>query len=283
MKLIKFTYIILFGLLSITYGQGQDLIKTKVIDSESGEGIPYVNIGIPSLALGTVSDLKGNFEWQKSDNQDSIVFSSIGFETKKLTVSQVEALKTVSLNPVEYELEEVNILASRFANEEVLLGAKNKKRGISLGFGSSQLGTEVGSRISIDQPFYVKSAHFVLNHAKGDSMVFRINIYQIDEDNNVGDQLLREQIIIRKKQKKGTIEVNMEPYNVVLKEDILLCLEWLENDGGRGNLGLTFDLKKGKKDAGIYYKSTSHSGFFNDKRINKYKPCFYLMGKVAAE
>ena len=275
--------LICFSLLSIADTKGQNLIQSKVIDSESGKAIPYVNIGIPSLALGTVSDLKGNFEWQKSDNQDSIVFSSIGFETKKLTVHQVEALKMVSLNPVEYELDEVNISASRFANEEVLLGAKNKKRGMSLGFGSSQLGTEVGSKISIDQPFFVKSAHFVLNHAKGDSMVFRVNIYQIDDDNNVGKQLLKEQIIIRKKQKKGTIDLDMEPYNIVLNEDILLCLEWLENDGGRGNLGLTFDLKKGKQDSGIYYKSTSHSGFFNSKQIKKFKPCFYLMGKKVVD
>ena len=283
MKICKFIALVCFSLLSIFDTQAQLLLQSKVIDSESGKAIPYVNIGIPSLALGTVSDLKGNFEWQKSDEQDSIVFSSIGYEAKKLTVKQVEALKTVSLNPVEYELEEVNISATRFADEEVLLGAKNKKRGISLGFGSSQLGTEVGSKISIDQPFFVKSAHFVLNHAKGDSMVFRVNIYQIDEDNNVGQQLLKEQIIIRKKQKKGTIDLDMEPYNIILEEDILLCLEWVEDDGGRGNLGLSFDLKKGKKDAGIYYKSTSHSGFFNSKQIKKYKPCFYLMGKMAVE
>jgi hypothetical protein len=62
MKICKFIALVCLSLLSIFDTQAQNLLQSKVIDSESGKAIPYVNIGIPSLALGTVSDLKGNFE-----------------------------------------------------------------------------------------------------------------------------------------------------------------------------------------------------------------------------
>ena len=279
-KIIQIAYLGFLLALSVS-GLSQSNVQAMVLDSKTHKAIPYVNIGIPSLAIGTVSDLKGNFDWSGSDDQDSVMFSCIGYESKNLLYSQIKEQKTVYLNPIEYTLSNIEVKATRFGEEEIILGARNKKRGLSLGFGSTQLGTEVGSKISIKQPFFVKSAHFVLNHAKGDSMIYRMNVYALSEEGEVGEQLLKDQIIIRREQKKGTINVDLEKYNIILEGDILLCLEWLENDNGKGNMGLSFDLKKGKQDPGIYFKSTSHAGFFKSNKINKYKPCFYLKGKIS--
>lgn len=58
----------------------QELYKGTVLDDDTGKGIPFVNIGVPSKALGTVADGEGFFELalDKKDflATDEILFSA---------------------------------------------------------------------------------------------------------------------------------------------------------------------------------------------------------------
>ena len=58
---------------------------TGIIKLESGEAIPGTNIVLAGTSSGTVSDRDGSFKLQTSLQSGEVVFSFVGFDTKKLT------------------------------------------------------------------------------------------------------------------------------------------------------------------------------------------------------
>jgi len=277
MKKYLFSITLLWCLFCYALLPAQVTVSGSVIDAATGAALPYVNIGVPALAIGTVSDAGGNFRMEVPEEDQVIAFSAIGYSSVKLSAKTILENPSVQLAEKRYALPEVKVVASRFAGEDERFGERNEKRGHSVGFGSQQLGTEIGALIAIEAPTYVKSAHFVLNHAKGDSLLFRLNIYDF-RNGEVGENLLRENVLIREKQKPGTISVDLTPYELVLEADALLALEWIRDDAGKGNVGITFDTAKGKTPRGIYVKQTSLTPFAPLPYQGQRKPCFYFVG-----
>lgn len=256
----------------------QITVEGKVVDASTDKAIPFVNIGVKMQAIGTVSDEAGKFTLQVKQASDILSFSSIGYESIDLSAQTLKNQPIIKLVPKNYNIAQIEITASRFGSEDRIFGVRNETRGHSVGFGSRQLGTEIAAPINIEKPTYIKSAHFVINHAKGDSMVFRVNIYDFS-NNQIGENILTENIIIRKVQEKGTITVDFTPYDLVLEKPVLLALEWIKDDNGKGNVGLTFDTKKGKGLKGTYLKEVSLGAFKKFPYKPKFNPCFYFIGK----
>ena len=197
--------IVFIFFLSTTFQlSSQITLEGTVVEVDSKDPIPYSNIGIVQLAKGTVSDIYGRYVLDAEKEADVVIFSSLGYESKEYTVNELQQMDTVYLSPISYDVDVITIEAQKFQSKEIQLGVKNKKRGHSIGFGSPQLGTEIGAAIRIKKQTYVKSANFVLNHAKGDSLLFRVNIYDFKEG-KVGENILKENIFIRERQKKGVV------------------------------------------------------------------------------
>ena len=260
---------------------GQTSINGKILNKKNNEPISYVNIGIPKNAQGTVSDDEGNYTLNFIDSKDTITISAIGFFTQKKTVNELLQNGDIFLEQQIHEIKVINLTATGFDRER-LFGKKNKNRGLSIGFGNAQLGCEIGSSIRIKKETYLKSANFKLNHAMGDSLLFRVNIYPF-EKGDIGENILKENVIINAPQKKGVLTVDLTPYELIIDHDILLTLEWIKGDNGAGNEGITFDTKKGKKH-NIWNKRTSQNPFKINKvsgrsRVKKKSLCFWVIGK----
>ena len=218
------------------------------------------------------------FKLEINNKEDVITFSAIGYETLNITGSKLIAQDQINLIPKSYQIQEVEVVAQRFEGDDQIFGVRNKTRGLSIGFGSRNLGTEIGAVIPISEQTFIKNANFVLNHAKGDSLLFRVNIYNY-RNGKIGENILKENILISTKQRKGTITVDLVPLNLILEDDVLLTLEWIKDDNGKGNTDITFDTKKSRKLPGVYVKNTSIGAFELMKYVNsKLKPCFYLTG-----
>lgn len=117
-----------------------------------------------------------------------------------------------------------------------------------------------------------------MNHAKGNSLLFRINIYQF-KDGIIGENLVTQNILIKEKQRKRVISIDLEAYNLILDLDVLLALEWIRDFDEMGNKAITFDTKKGRKQAGVYVKYSSVRSFELMPHQMKLKPCFYFIAK----
>lgn len=91
---------------------GQKSIKGKIIDSESGEPLAFVNIIFNSNPhLGTVSDIDGKFSAQIGIPIDSVQCSYVGYEKKTVVLNQSINRKNIliRLKPSSVQLKEVRI------------------------------------------------------------------------------------------------------------------------------------------------------------------------------
>lgn len=268
---------ILLTLLSLSLN-AQPIVKGIVLDQSDHSPIPFVNIGVKENARGTVSNGSGAYELKLKSLEDKVVFSSIGYEEVTFLGKELSQLKEVKLVPKDYNIEQIEVDATRFSDEEKIFGVRNETRGMSVGFGSQQLGAEIGAFIDFKKETLIKSVNFVLNHAKGDSMLFRVNIYTYI-DGKVGEKLLKENLFLSAKQRKGTHSLDMSNYNLIIDHPVLLTLEWVYDDNGAGNMGLTFDTKKTKKMKGIQLRYSSLGDIKALPLKKKHKPCFYFIGK----
>lgn len=150
-----FTLLFLYS--TIAFGQGRTKVSGTVSDSTGGP-LAGVTIKVKGTAGGEVSDVKGNFTINVSSPKDVLVFSSVGFETKEITVGS-ETFFSVTLNTSSASLEGVVVTA---------LGIKKQAR--SLGYAVSTITardiTQTGST-NFASALYGKAAGVKINTAPG--------------------------------------------------------------------------------------------------------------------
>lgn len=99
---IKFGAI--FLLLIQLPGYSQQKIEGKIVDRETGNPIPFASIGILGTAMGTSSNLDGEFTLLLPERA-SIKVSCVGYVS--LMVSSTEDMKLIRLTPFTIELNEI--------------------------------------------------------------------------------------------------------------------------------------------------------------------------------
>ena len=104
MKLFIFSFLILLSNLF----WGQNIYLGKVIDSETKEPLPFVNIRIGSSQNGFTTDIDGVFEYESDVKIENFEFSYLGYEKLEQTV-EVAVQNTVYLTKNSIGLEEVVI------------------------------------------------------------------------------------------------------------------------------------------------------------------------------
>ena len=104
MKLFIFSFLILLSNLF----WGQNIYLGKVIDSETKEPLPFVNIRIGSSQNGFTTDIDGVFEYESDVKIENFEFSYLGYEKLEQTL-EVAVQNTVFLTKNSIGLEEVVI------------------------------------------------------------------------------------------------------------------------------------------------------------------------------
>ncbi|MDB5286921.1 MAG: hypothetical protein JWR05_1870 [Mucilaginibacter sp.] len=110
-----FYFSMLFVLTSVcTYAQDAEF-GGKVVSATNKTASPYVNISIVAKGINTVTNEDGlfNFKFQTADPHDSILFSSIGYLPKKISVEEAlrEKSMVITLTESVEQLKEVVIRA----------------------------------------------------------------------------------------------------------------------------------------------------------------------------
>ncbi|MFP9117630.1 DUF5686 and carboxypeptidase regulatory-like domain-containing protein [Flavobacterium sp. RNTU_13] len=105
-------------------------IKGKITDKE-GHGIPFVSVSIENTYNNTTANENGGYELPvKQPGKYTVVFQSIGFKTKKVTVNaqSLPHLQNVTLDDDNYELKEVVVNSGdNPANEIIRQAIAHKK------------------------------------------------------------------------------------------------------------------------------------------------------------
>ncbi|MEH0156883.1 DUF5686 family protein [Limibacter armeniacum] len=118
MKIQKSVFALLVLLFS-RHVYGQDfLIKGKVSDAETKEGIPFANVFLKGSTKGTTTDLDGNYILQTTHTADSLVASYIGYQSKSIALTKGKSNQTIDfeLNSTALSLNEVVVTRKGYEN-----------------------------------------------------------------------------------------------------------------------------------------------------------------------
>lgn len=87
-------------------------VTGRITDAETGEPVPYANIGIPKEARGTIANSNGEFIFRISGEwiNDTVVISHIGYHPQKIPVSRsIDGKLTINLSRVYVPIPEIII------------------------------------------------------------------------------------------------------------------------------------------------------------------------------
>jgi hypothetical protein len=262
------------------YGQ---VIKGQIVDSKTNEPIGYVSIGIINTQYGTISDDKGNFEFEfKKQELSSIVrISMIGYEQQKFSISDLlQRDNKIKLIATTYEINEFVIKPTK----ERIIGANtfDRTQGWSGWSGIKvRKGYEMGIKLDLgNKPIKIKSMHVLLQRQAFDTSIFRLHVREIN-DTLISNELLTENIIVAITNESGWAYIDLEKYNIVESGEIALTLEWLKIQGIEekremkinGKSEKAYLLFKNKKNQTGLYRWGTEANWI----INKVKsPSMYL-------
>jgi hypothetical protein len=225
----------------IIVGQAQALsqvVRGRVMSEETGKGIPYVNLGVIGKNHGTVTNVSGSFSIELGEvyDNDSIRFSIIGYAPKTFLVRQFryDITKNIFLKAVSYNLQEVKVIYHK--PRTVKLGEPILYNELRSGFGSNDLGSELGVKIHVRGIVRLKDLKINVAICTYDSVTYRLNIYTM-EGKTVCDNILRQQVYFSfsKKDINKPVNLDLTPYSIVVEGDILVSLE-IYRELGEGKL-----------------------------------------------
>lgn len=227
-------------------------LKSVIIDSETKEKIPYVNIWVENENIGTTSNEKGEFKLE-IDGTKVILFSAIGFETKKISSDSIKNI--LELKPLITELNEV-VIKSKKKSQKLIIG-KFKKSKINHYFAC---GTKpwITARYFKFKEEYNNTSFLnkirLLTNSDVENSKFNIRLYGVSENGEPKDYIYDENIIgIAKKGKKIT-EIDVSDLNIEFPKDgFFIAIEWLIIESNKHEYNYTMK-DSNKKLTGISYE-----------------------------
>lgn len=276
------TILVIFGLVCSWIFPQKDY-KGKVVDAQTGRAIPYVNIGIVSQGIGTVSDEEGLFHlyFEKGEVEPTavILFSALGYAPINIPVENMPLVYNeypiFKMNPERVNLNEVVVSNKdgRFIPDAI--GYKNFGER-TFGYWKDQiaLGGELATRIIAKSGIRrLERFQFEVFHNPSDSLLLRVNIYE--DDGAIGSPKTNlnksgKNILTTVKKTDKIVWVDLKPYDIYVENDFMVSLELLKVYGEQ-KLGLILAAAFNKY--GSYRKYASQDKW---ERIADQNMAYYL-------
>lgn len=126
---LKFCLLVLFLAPTFLFAQ-KTIVSGKVVDAQTGESLPFVNLIFQNSKVGTTTDLDGNFSLETYYPTDSLEASFVGYQTMALRVKkdQQQTLK-FSMKSGDIQLAAVEIKYSGNPAHKILDRVDNNRAG----------------------------------------------------------------------------------------------------------------------------------------------------------
>jgi len=109
-----FLMLIFFFMVSSIYGQ--NIIKGKVLDKNTGEPLIGATVSIPNLNIGTITDIDGGFEFEIPQDVKRFKVTYIGYNGKNIEIDPGKEKYTIKL------------ISGKMLDEVVIVGYGNLKK-----------------------------------------------------------------------------------------------------------------------------------------------------------
>lgn len=202
-----------------------------VVDAETQEPLPFVNVGIVGQNVGTVTDEQGHFKLPVDDYlmNDSIRFSMIGYASETHLLGEMNMHYPSGIIPLkekDMQLKEVEIAADKLKSKT--LGSTSTSPFFTGSFTTNELGNEVGVRINVrKKPAYLAEFNFSIAHNNCDSLLFRVNVYNM-KDEMPDSNLLPENVFVAYSGTSGVVSVDLLEYGLEFNDDFIIGIEYIK-------------------------------------------------------
>jgi hypothetical protein len=236
---------------------GQNVIlKGKVLDINTKEPIAYAVAEIKSLKTGTYTDSSGNFSLNipEKNVNDSVEFSFLGYERKKLIIKNLGTKYTIELKQTYFKLKEVVVVPRKTKTIRIGITAKKPWRFQIANIFGGQYGHYIQNKNK--KPGFVKAVSFYIAKPGFSNAPFRVRIYGRDKKNDCpGEDLLNENVIVSNSNGEGWFTVEISKYHIDFPTDgMYVMMEWV-NSGDKYYYDLEQPIKSkdGKSEKKIKY------------------------------
>jgi TonB-linked SusC/RagA family outer membrane protein len=121
MKKIKFVLTCLLLAVSLVSFAQNIQVKGKVVDANTGEGVPFASVQLKGTMTGTSTDADGSY-FLTVPSRSSLIFSSIGYQTQEVAVEGRTVIDIILAPDAEF-LEDVLVVAYGTAKKESFTGS----------------------------------------------------------------------------------------------------------------------------------------------------------------
>ena len=214
-------------------------IRGRIID-ENGKPIPYANIGVLNKNVGTLSDPDGSFEivLPSSLVHDSLLVSSIGFETLRMPISKL----STALSPIKIQinskatlLNEITVSGKKLNRKVARLGWMGGKDGV-LPLDTIMGGGAVALLVtSPGIPFNLEKLQVRIMYNSKDTLKLRFHVFEFDSlRQQPGNELLTREIILTENKKFGWLRFDLYKENILLNQRyVCIGFEWIDDRNDR--------------------------------------------------
>ncbi|MEM6319511.1 MAG: carboxypeptidase-like regulatory domain-containing protein [Bacteroidota bacterium] len=273
--------LLLLGQISV---KGQ-IITGSITDFETKKPLPYVHIGVKNTSKGTIAEDDGSFSIDLTglDDQNTLHFSFLGYEDYELIIKHIGKFPlVVQLKPLPFTLSEVVVTDKKKAYRNIKLG-NYKNSSTTMGkSGDDEFGWGGEWGIIIPKhtkPYQLKDIQFHLRWNTVDSVLFRVNVHQVDHNLPVKSKLRTPAFVTARPNEKW-ISLDLLDRNLMIEEDIAVTFEWVRiwyADEGK-NLLFFSHAKRNTYD--VVHTERSFSGWKLNRRP---PPAIYVNGLVEKE
>ncbi len=241
----------------------------QVVDAETLEPLPYVNIVLEEEKIGISTDKEGRYSFVVKDiSEDTDVkFSYVGYESKYAQLKELKG-KVIRLKPSVDHLAEVRLYTIKEKKRQRINDFRRKEI-IGLGnFSGGQYPSIVARHYDkpekFDEGCFIKDIevrYFSVEKTLYGSAKFRLRIMAVDDEGKPSYDLLSEGLIIQKEANQFKSKIDMLPYKILVPEDgFFVAVEhlFIEENG-------YFEEKDYRVNDTIIYR---------DVKLHKYGPVF---------
>jgi hypothetical protein len=200
---------------------GQTFVEGVVINKFTKAVVPYASVVFLTTKTGVATDANGMFRIAVIDSNDSLLISSVGYETlktipqKKQEFGEFELVPKISVNP--------GVLIQQ-AIHSTTLNKNNKNNKVFYYTTTNKFSYELAQHfVSPTNEATISQISWQQIDKKS---VFRIKIYDLDTLTYSPGKVLNSSII-EVKTKKSWVKINTEKYNIVVPcKDFFVAVEW---------------------------------------------------------
>ncbi len=219
----------------------QITLKGKVLDQNSGQPVPYANIGILNSTVGTLSNEDGSFTITIPSglSNRNVLFSSVGYNRKSIRTDSLTAYNDLEIRLSEniLELSEVEIYGEKVKKKSVTLGnSKSLMMSGQLFYDTLSAGSAMALLIDVADEEMVFISEASLFIAKNLTPEFKVRLRIMERDSETdlpGRDLLTEDIIVTSKITSGWLDFTLSEPLFLRETSFFVVFEWIMDKKAR--------------------------------------------------